>query len=387
MLSCSLFTIRPRTSIQFHTLQLNILTQAFSLLKPGGRLVYSTCSLNPIEDEAVIAGCLDFFGQESIRLVGIEDILTESPQLKHLRHRKGLEDWQSDLDIFLAGETDPQERKETTHRIGETLPRTIHTRSFGEEVLHQLPRCIRIFPQDQNTGGFFIAILEKKCSLHEKKSINPTVPQNLPYGKTKKKTLNTMKEIGYNPKQVDTAAHVEDKNSNSLFVNSRSSTKVDKSCEAEKVLQKEFVLLDRYDAQASDQLLSTIFGENQLRSTHRLVVNKNEVEGKCAEFSSRSPESSDIPLCERLLSHVHDREKAISIYLVSNSAWDLIDTVRTRAEDQFSCPIMSAGLLLGKLRYFQTIGPNQLREVKVHFETGNSLNPFFEAGLFPCALG
>ena len=385
MLNRSLLTIRPRTSIQFHTLQLNILMQAFSLLKPGGRLVYSTCSLNPIEDEAVIAGCLDFFGQESIRLVDIEDISTELPQFKHLKYRKGLEDWQSDLDIFLAGETDPQERKETTHRIGETLPRTIHAQSFGEKVLHQLPSCIRILPQDQNTGGFFIAILQKTCSLHEKKSPDSDALKNLPHGNTKKKTLNTMKEIGYNPKQVGTATHVESRNSNSLFVNS-SINKEDKSCKAEKGPQKEFVLLDQYDAQASDQILSAIFGESRLKSVHRLVVNKNEVEEKCAEVSFSPPESSHIPLCERLLAHIHDREKAVSLYLISSSAWDMIDTVRTHKEDQLNCPIMSAGLLLGKLRYFQTIGPDQSREVKMHFEMGNNLNPFFETGLFSCAL-
>ena len=32
--------------------------RGLELLAPGGRLVYSTCSLNPIEDEAVVAAAL-----------------------------------------------------------------------------------------------------------------------------------------------------------------------------------------------------------------------------------------------------------------------------------------------------------------------------------------
>ena len=39
-------------------LQLKILKRGLELLEVGGRLVYSTCSMHPVEDEAVIADML-----------------------------------------------------------------------------------------------------------------------------------------------------------------------------------------------------------------------------------------------------------------------------------------------------------------------------------------
>ena len=41
--------------LQLHRLQLSILLRGLELLAVGGRAVYSTCSLNPHEDEAVRA--------------------------------------------------------------------------------------------------------------------------------------------------------------------------------------------------------------------------------------------------------------------------------------------------------------------------------------------
>jgi multisite-specific tRNA:(cytosine-C5)-methyltransferase len=41
------------------SLQLRILQRAMDMLQPGGRMVYSTCSFNPSENEAVISAGLN----------------------------------------------------------------------------------------------------------------------------------------------------------------------------------------------------------------------------------------------------------------------------------------------------------------------------------------
>eukprot|EP00056_Hartaetosiga_gracilis_P010119 m.148523 g.148523 ORF g.148523 m.148523 type:complete len:173 (+) comp13258_c0_seq18:375-893(+) len=48
----------PGFAIGLHTLQIQIAMRGLSLLKVGGILTYSTCTFNPIEDEAVVAALL-----------------------------------------------------------------------------------------------------------------------------------------------------------------------------------------------------------------------------------------------------------------------------------------------------------------------------------------
>ena len=40
------------------SLQVRLLKRGLELLEAGGRIVYSTCSLNPVEDEAVLSAIL-----------------------------------------------------------------------------------------------------------------------------------------------------------------------------------------------------------------------------------------------------------------------------------------------------------------------------------------
>lgn len=132
-------------ALGLHPLQLNILKRGLQLLKPGGRLVYSTCSLNPIENEAVVAAALKLY--KKVKLVDSSDRL---PGL--IRH-KGVSNWKvfgKDGEMKQLGED-------------EKLPATLYPPTPEEADSMHLDYCMRVYPQDQNTGGFFITVFEKEA--------------------------------------------------------------------------------------------------------------------------------------------------------------------------------------------------------------------------------
>ncbi|XVF59014.1 hypothetical protein PTKIN_Ptkin07bG0239800 [Pterospermum kingtungense] len=173
-----------------HSLQIQIAMRGLSLLKVHGRIVYSTCSMNPVENEAVVAEILR-------RCEGSVELVDVSDELPQLIRRPGLRKWKvCDKGVWLASYkdarklqrngivpsmfpsgrsyvdlTDSNQKSENGQIVNsddEVQPDGLvsFTDTLEEEVCDlPLEHCMRIMPHDQNTGAFFIAVLQKVSQL------------------------------------------------------------------------------------------------------------------------------------------------------------------------------------------------------------------------------
>mmetsp|Transcript_15201 Transcript_15201/g.36163 ORF Transcript_15201/g.36163 Transcript_15201/m.36163 type:complete len:1022 (+) Transcript_15201:100-3165(+) len=133
--------------IALHPLQVRIALQAARLLKVGGRMIYSTCSFNPVENEAVVAELLR-------RVKGSLRLLDMGGCLPDLRRSPGLLTWKvRDKQRWYENYEDV--KKEKTSKITETMFPQDDLQSLGIE------RCMRFLPHHQDTGGFFVCVFEK----------------------------------------------------------------------------------------------------------------------------------------------------------------------------------------------------------------------------------
>lgn len=176
----------PMNGVGLHALQLRILIRGLTLLRPGGRLVYSTCSLNPIENEAVVAAAIRHFK-------GDVEIVDASDMLPSLKRRPGMTSWKvspgrgahlakateatADSETAAAEETTDTKRPvipwvESWDAL-QTLDADLASRTptslwpHGDEEAMHIERCIRVYPHMQNTGGFFVTVLSKKSTTPE----------------------------------------------------------------------------------------------------------------------------------------------------------------------------------------------------------------------------
>ncbi|KAK6629062.1 hypothetical protein RUM43_002879 [Polyplax serrata] len=144
-----------------HGVQFRIIKRGTEMLDIGGRLVYSTCSLNPLENEAVIARLLTE-AKGSLRLVNL------APHFPGLKYSKGLKSW-------LVTSRDLQGYK-TFADVPQQWHTVVRPQMFppSPEIAEQLnlDYCIRILPHHQDTGGFFIAAVEKTDLLPWESSKN-----------------------------------------------------------------------------------------------------------------------------------------------------------------------------------------------------------------------
>ncbi len=112
--------------------QKRLASAALKLLKVGGTMIYSTCTLAPEEDEGIV----DY-------LVKNFDVVVEHPT-------------SVPLVVGLPGSTSDGAKIELPlkFRCGVTV--------FGDMIFDESVRnCLRLYPQDNNTDGFFVAKLRK----------------------------------------------------------------------------------------------------------------------------------------------------------------------------------------------------------------------------------
>lgn len=162
----------PGNAMGLHVTQVRILVRALQMLKVGGRVVYSTCSMNPVEDEAVVASAISRCGGAAS--VEIVDCSGELPALKRA---PGLRSWKvMDREGRMWSSWQEVDAHRAEHGI-DGLGRLSPTMFPPEESL-PLERCIRVYPHLQDTGGFFIAVLEKKSEIRAKpEDTSKTIPK------------------------------------------------------------------------------------------------------------------------------------------------------------------------------------------------------------------
>ncbi|KAK8886542.1 hypothetical protein M9Y10_042006 [Tritrichomonas musculus] len=192
------------SSLNLHEVQKNILLRGLELLKKDGICVYSTCSMNPIEDEAVVSEVITSLGAEKVEIV---DCSALYPDLK--RH-PGLTKWPSIVEAYIRdkkaknsgkyespnseqkdeskeeenkddgnadkGEDGDNDNSNTTENPvihdnieNEIIEKGIHTEAKCEGI----ERCMRFYPQDHDSGGFFVCVLRKIGDFERKTEPKP----------------------------------------------------------------------------------------------------------------------------------------------------------------------------------------------------------------------
>lgn len=127
---------KPSGGLGLHSMQVGLLNRAVDLLRPGGRVVYSTCSLDPVENEAVISQILQRRGD--VRLTDCSEMM------EGVSIQEGLQSW-----IPTDDDMQPLEGNPWAHPP-------------SKEISEKLSRCVRVRGHMMDAGGFFLATIEKK---------------------------------------------------------------------------------------------------------------------------------------------------------------------------------------------------------------------------------
>ncbi|KAF7544686.1 hypothetical protein G7Z17_g9753 [Cylindrodendrum hubeiense] len=156
---------QPGSALGLHTTQIRILVRALQLLKVGGRVVFSTCSMNPVENEAVVVSAIERCGgPDNVEIVDC------SNKLVALKRYPGMKSWKI-MDKSAKIWNSWKEVEDFANENSEGVPpgrvvETMFPRLEGSDCADlPLERCMRVYPHMQDTGAFFITVLQKKTDF------------------------------------------------------------------------------------------------------------------------------------------------------------------------------------------------------------------------------
>lgn len=141
-------------ALDYHKDQKAILKRALELVKVRGRVLYSTTSLNPVENEAVVMALM----QET---KGSVELLDCRKLIKDFKVRPGMTTWKvmTEEGFFLENYSDANEAFQSKY------PDTVFPPPIKEVMAYHMERCARVLPHDNDTSGFFCAVLVKTSEL------------------------------------------------------------------------------------------------------------------------------------------------------------------------------------------------------------------------------
>ena len=191
--------MRKKWKIEFglenHFTQYKILDNAVRQCKNDGYILYSTCAINPIENEAVVVAILEKYKDE-IELINCSKKMRDI----NIKFREGLIKWKVCVDVdknknFIWKEKYSDVKNNKNGLIKESMFHDIYTYKNNHPTALfkftdplNIRNCLRVYSHDNNSDCFFIAVIHKKnvFKKENERENNYSVPLN----------ENKMKTIG-----------------------------------------------------------------------------------------------------------------------------------------------------------------------------------------------
>ena len=191
--------VRKKWKIEFgledHYTQVKILDNAIKQCKNDGYIVYSTCAINPLENEAVVCYIMEKY-KDKIEIVNCGKKLREMG----IKFREGLIKWKvcvgvNEKNEYIWEEQFQDVKDKKSGLIKESMFNEIYTYknnhptalfTFTDPL--NLRNCIRIYSHDNNSDCFFIAVIHKKGDNDVNFNINKR-DYSIPLNEKRMKTI------------------------------------------------------------------------------------------------------------------------------------------------------------------------------------------------------